>query len=626
MSDLPTNLLTIGFDDPYLGGVASSTSLVPGAFDVAIGGHPYMVDFNHDITGFRALYFRRESIQALRQQSDTAQRPGEYSLNPDGAWRRSQETWHHGQGQAFLDRDTTDSDPLRFRTSKGVDPWKPWQLSLLPETRNQRNVASNAQCVVASGFLYVLDGNGLYFTTTIPSNNPGSFVWTTVTGAPGPNGNSITTDGYNVWVAWGPTAIYVTTIGAATMTSYVSVGLPVAAMAFVKGRLMVAVGASLYNITAAGALPTALYTQPNPGFVWTAFAEGPGFIYCLGNAGGISSIYSTQVQPDGTALLVPKIAGSVPAGETIYAARGYEGFLAVGTNRGLHIGSLDSSGNVTMGALIPTTSPVQAFNALDRFIYYGLTNYDGVSTGIGRADLSVFVAELAPASASDLMATAQGNINSIATYYGGLVFCVAGTGVFVQCPTALVSSGTLSTGSITFGLDDPKVALAMDVRHQPLHGTVTASLSVEGSAPVLLGISATQGSSEPLTTFAANQVSGVLMEMVVTLAPDGTGMLGPTLNRVRLRASPSPDRTMLYTVPLMFADGIDPSGHGDVHFDPLTEFDYLTALEVSGQLTTFQMLGVSHTVKIEDSNFVIYRRSDSGFWSGTYTVQLKEYL
>jgi hypothetical protein len=447
-----------------------------------------------------------------------------------------------------------------------------------------------------------------------------------VTGGPGPAGGTIATDGYNVWVAWGPTAIYVTQAGSASQSSYVSVGLPVSAMAYVKGRLMVAVGASIYNITAAGALPTPLYTHPNPGFTWTAFAEGPGYIYCIGEVGGGHSvIYATQVQADGTALQVPKAAGSVPDGEAIYAAKGYEGFLAVGTNRGLHIGSLDSSGNVTMGALIPATTAVQAFASFDRFIYYGLTNYDGVSTGIGRADLSVFVAELAPATASDLMATGQGGISSIVSYGGGIVFCVEGLGVFAQS-TQLVASGTLSSGSITFGLDDPKVALAMDVRHQPLHGTVTAALSVDGSAPVTLGTSSIQGSSEPLTTFAANQVSGVLMEMAITLTPAAGSLLGPTLNRARLRASPSPDRTMLYTVPLMFADGIDPSGHGDVHFDSLTEFDYLTELEVSGALTTFQMLGVSHTVKIEDSNFVIYRRSDSGFWSGTYTVQLKEYL
>jgi hypothetical protein len=626
MSDQATNLLTVGFDDPYFAGTTGTTALVPGTFDVAIGGHPYMIDFNHDLTGFRALYFRRESIQALRQQSDTAQRPGEYSLNPDGAWRRSQETWHHGQGQAFLDRDTTDSDPLRFRTSKGVDPWKPWQLSLLPDTVVQRSSANtNLQCVAAGSYLYVMDGNGLYFTNTALSATPSSFVWTTVTGGPGAAGVAITTDGYNIWVCWGGSGTYVTTIGASTMTSYVTNGLPPSAIGFVKGRLMLAIGASLYNITASGVLPTPLYTQPQPNFNWTAFAEGPGFIYCLGNAGSTSAIYSTQVQSDGTALLVPKIAGSVPAGETIYAARGYEGFLAVGTNRGLHIGSLDSSGNVTMGALVPTASPVQAFNAIDRFIYYGLTNYDGVSTGIGRADLSVFVAELAPASASDLMATAQGAVSSIASYYGGSAFCVQGVGLFVSS-THLVPSGSLSTGSITFGLDDPKVALTMDVRHQPLHGTVTASLSVEGAPAQYLGTSAVQGSSEPLTTFQANQVSGVLMEMTVTLAPDGTGLLGPTLNRARLRASPSPDRTMLYTVPLLFADTLSLTGGSDTNFNPQAEFDFLTGLEVSGALTTFQEQGVTHTVKIEDSNFVIYRKSDSGFWSGTYTVQLKEYL
>jgi hypothetical protein len=625
MSDQATNLLTIGFDDPYYAGSTGTTSLVPGAFDVAIGGHPYMIDFNHDLTGFRALYFRRESIQALRQQSDTAQRPGEYSLNPDGAWRRSQETWHHGQGQAFLDRDTTDSDPLRFRTSKGVDPWKPWQLSLLPDTVLQRaSTNTNLSCIAVAQYLYAIDGLNLYYATGGLSSTPNSFVWTQVTGAPAATPVSITTDGYNVFIAYGGgVGIYTTVLGSATQSAY-STG-NVSLIAYVKGRLMAAYGPSIYNVTASGVLPTALYTHPNAGFSWAAFAEGPGYIYLVGNAGSQSIIYSTQVQSDGTALLVPKAAGAVPVGELIYAAKGYEGFLAVGTNRGFHVGSLDASGNVTMGALVPTQSPVQAFSAFDRFIYYGLSYYDGTSSGIGRADLSVFVAELAPATASDLMATAQGFVTSIAPYLSGTVFAVQGVGIFAQS-THLVASGSLSTGSITFGLDDPKVALSMDVRHQPLHGTVTASLAVEGGVPVVLGASAIQGSSEPLTTFQANQVSGVLMEMTVTLTADGTGLSGPTLNRLRLRASPSPDRTMLYTVPLLFADTLSLTGGSDTNFNPQAEFDFLTALEVSGQLVTFQEQGVTHTVKIEDSNFVIYRKSDSGFWSGTYTVQLKEYL
>ena len=629
------------FDEPYFAGQnpgssagtspppatttpASTSTLVPGQYDIAIGGRPFMVDLNHDLTGFRALYFRRESVPSIRQQSDTSNHPGEGSLNPDGAWRRAQETWHHGSGQTFLDRDQTLSDPLRFRTSKGVNVWTPYSLTLLPDTVSQyQTTATNVQVLGVGNYLYLIDGQTLKYSSSPLSATAGSFTWTTVTGTPAVNATSICTDGYNVWVAYGASGVYVTQAGTGTATQYVTTGT-VSLVAYVKGRLMAANGASIYNITVQGALPTALYTQPNVGFTWTGFAEGPGFIYCAGYAGDRSAIYAMTVQPDGTALQVPKIAGAVPAGEQVVAVFGYEGFLAIGTNRGMHVGSLDSSGNVTVGALVPASNPVQAFAAYDRFVYYGLTNYDSGSTGIGRADLSVFVAPLAPASASDLMAAGQGIVAGIARYSTGLAFAVQGAGVFVQS-TNLVPSGTLQTGNITFGLDDTKAALFADVRHLalPAGTSVTVLASADGATPVTTGISNKTGATAP-SPFPVN-LTGALFELTVQLS--GSGSTGPTLNRLRLRATPQADRTFMYTVPLLIADKlVAPDGETEVQMDPLDAFNFLTDLQRTGALTTFQNQNVVHTVKVEDSNFVVYRRSERGFWSGTYTVMLKEFL
>jgi hypothetical protein len=266
---------------------------------------------------------------------------------------------------------------------------------------------------------------------------------------------------------------------------------------------------------------------------------------------------------------------------------------------------------------------VKAFTGYDRFIYYGLTDYDATSSGVGRMDLSQFVSDLGPAFASDLMAAAQGDVTTVAYYDTGIVFTVAGVGVFAQSPN-LVPSGTLSGGNITFGLDDLKTALFADVRHQALNGTVAVQLAADGGTPAALGTSAVQGSSEPASPFPCGQATGVLFELTVTLNRSATPTLGPVLTRVRMRATPQPDRTYLWTIPIVLAT--DTVGIDGVAYDrdPLDDFNFLTELQTSGSLTTLQVAANNHTVKVEDSNFVVYRR-DGDFWSGAYTVQLKEF-
>ena len=51
---------------------------VPGRFDVALDGRPYMVDVGQETPDFR-----RQSIPLLRNQADTGLTFGESSLNPE---------------------------------------------------------------------------------------------------------------------------------------------------------------------------------------------------------------------------------------------------------------------------------------------------------------------------------------------------------------------------------------------------------------------------------------------------------------------------------------------------------------------------------------------------------------
>lgn len=104
----------------------TTSPLVPGVLPCAIDGHPYLCEADYE----------RQTVQVIRQQADTSTEVGEQSLTPLGLWRRSQESWHHGAGQDFLDgrQGDTPTDPHRFRSSKGVDIWTRGQVSLLHPT------------------------------------------------------------------------------------------------------------------------------------------------------------------------------------------------------------------------------------------------------------------------------------------------------------------------------------------------------------------------------------------------------------------------------------------------------------------------------------------------------------
>jgi hypothetical protein len=167
--------------------VSTTTSAeVPGYLPVAIAGHTYLID---------PAGFQRETVPVLRQQADTSNQPGEASLNPRGLWRRSQESWHHGAGQEFLDG-LEDVDPYRYRTSRGVDPWTQGKLSLLPITRKIRATTNDKVAVMVVGSrVYTSDGTELYF-----SASPTNYV-------PNPTFDSATTD----WAATNATIAVVAT-------------------------------------------------------------------------------------------------------------------------------------------------------------------------------------------------------------------------------------------------------------------------------------------------------------------------------------------------------------------------------------------------------------------------------
>lgn len=584
---------------PFFLGSPFSTE-VPGKWDCALNGRTYMIDWEY---ARGAGGYGRQSLSLLRNQADTGDNFSERSLNPEDLPRQAQESWHRGAGQSYVDR--PDSDDGRFSGSKGIDPWTKWQLSLLNATANRMSsAATNLRLAVAGTYLYVTDGTALKFLTNIDTP-----ALTTVTGTPGA-ATSIVSDGYTVYTAHGASGIYSTTRGAAAATSFVTG--TVALVGYANERLMAASGRTLYNVTAAGALPTALFTHPNVDWTWVDFAEGPGHIYAAGYSGDKSLIYKTGVRPDGTALDTPTVAGPLPSGEVVRSIKCVlNAYLVIGTDQGVRLAAIDGAGNLDIGALIPTAAAAQCATDQGPYVWFGWTNYDSSSTGLGRINLEEWTKVLTPAYASDLMAgtdasTVQGAVLSVVTFGGRTVFTVSGSGMWAST-TSKVASGYLDSGIVTFGLPDTKIAMNLSVSHATLAGSVESFISADGSGYVSVGASTTTDSTG--VTHSVGQISGKRFEIRHTLTRSAvTTTTGPTLYRWTLEANPAPGRGEVWEVPLLLYRTVDCHGQPET-VDVVAEKAALLSMETSGAPILFQDAEGPVTLFLDDHR-VVYDKND----------------
>lgn len=588
---LPISLL------PTSGGASSVE--VPGLFDCAIAGRGYMIDWDR---GERA--YRHDSTNLLRDQADTGSVIGEQSINPEGPWRRTADSWHGGAGQR--NRDQADSVPSRFNTSHGVDVWTESQVTLLPESVQSLSSAStNLPLVVAGSRVYVGDGN-----TTRYSADPfaGSPTWTAVTGTPASAVTDITSDGYQVYIAYGANGVYETDTSTSAASGWLSG--QVDAIDWVRGRMMIASGASIHEETTktvgspSAALGSALFTHRNAQFRFVGFAESLSHIYAAGYAGDKSEIYSITIEADGTALAAPTVAGVLPDGEVVSAIYGYLGFILIGTSRGVRFAVAESTGNLTIGALIETGVPVRDFEGQGRFVWFTWDEHSDSVTGLARLDLSTIESDgkLQPAYATDLHVTSTADVMGVVTLDDKRVYTLSGAGVYVE-GTDKVASGTLYSGEITYGLSEQKTTrdhlVTVDLADG---GTVEVALEADSSDTYTsLGTISSSGTTRVLT----NEIIGNRFESRLTLNRSATDQTkGPTLYSSTLRAYPRVQSTKYITASLLIRERVEAHNGTEVIYDLETERAVLDALWSTQQITSFQEGNESWSVVISNISYV----------------------
>lgn len=612
------------YTQPYYEG-AGASALVPHQFDCSLNGRPFMFDTKY----LGSDNFARTSIRLLKPQVDDSAEVSDRSLNPEEFARRSVESWHHGAGQQWLDR--LDSDPYRFRSSKGVAVFSRNELSLLPDTDQKRaTAATNPFVLPVGGFLYAVDGQQVFHTADVTVDSP---VWTDAVihvGEAATTVQSITTDGFYAYVALGVNGIHRTERGTAVSAHWSD--LQSSLIAYVKGRLMAVGNAAndhiLYNVTAAGAAPAALYTHPNTDFTFVGFAGMANHIIAAGYSGDKSILYRIGIQPDGTALTTPVVAGELPDGEIVRSVEPYLGqYLLIGTDKGFRLAVADTNGNLTLGSPVEIGVAVRCFEPQGAQVWFGHSNYDAVSTGLGRMDLRYRTDDPpgtvpVPAYASDLMVTAQGNVISVATFQNIRVFGIAGSGVWAETTTK-VPTGTIDSGFVTFGLGDRKVMMYADVRHAPLVGSVSTDLSVDGGAFVAVGSNSTADTTG--FVLGTGERVGDRFELRLTLARAAAApTTGPTVTRHSLEANPAPGRGRYFTVPLKLWPLVVTRAGTESQRD--IEADYLALLdmEASGLPITYVDATGSHVVFLEDDQWVPTKVDSPEFPPGTFIARLKK--
>lgn len=606
----------IDFTTSFKGGPSfftgtGTTSLVPDVFPVAINGRPYMIDS-------RSGRFTRQFDQRVRDSQDNSTAPGESAISPQGLWRRGQNSWHFGAGQKYAD-DAAAQD-FRFYKSKGVNVWTKGQLTLLNATKvSLASSTTTSNMVVQDGRVYVsLNGDVKYTTDPYASSS----TWTDCTGEPGGTCNAMATNGDIIYFGFANDGIRkldpASSVSAISGTKFINTSDNYYMLGFAKGFMFGAHDYQLRNIQNSGS--NAVVISPfDTAFTWVGVATGQNAVYAAGYANKKSLIYKVTIKSDGT-LDTGSVALELPTGEVVTAISGYLGGVVIGTNKGVRYCTTDSSNNLVAGAIIPTSGSVKKFTSNDKYIWFTWSNYDGVSTGLGRLDLSNFIAPNTPAFATDLMYTSTADVLNVVTFDDKHCFVVSGVGVVAEDTANLVASGTIETGIYRWGIPDRKFAPRFDIRVQPLVGSVSASVSFESGEYESIGTHSDQNDTEH--TFLAPEDKFIEASYKLTLTRQ-TATTGPTFTRWMARAYAAPSRSRLISVPVLLHSTLDVHGK-DYYMDVEAERDILDNLVANPRIVTYQERGDTYSVIVEDIEWQALDTVDRNWlWEGTATVIMR---
>jgi hypothetical protein len=632
--------LTVDLDEAYYGGgTGGAAGPIPPDM-VAINGRVYLLDT-------ASGEYRREGIEVLQQRNTNNNR--DLLLLPQDIWRQQMESWHQGAGQPSLDRE--EALPYRYSRSYGIDPWERYQISLLNTTTKLFTLATADPCflqvhndylvaAVGTALHWFHNGTGAPTSITVGSSKIISCAY---------DGDDVITlhDDGQVWKTRNPTTTAQYMYNPPGSPAVPNAITAASFVAYVKDYLILGVGNQLWDITPITAVtPTAsklVYTSPTTGFTWKGAAEGNAAIYLIGGSGERSVVHRVQVSDDGTRLDPAVVAASLPDGEDGTSIGGYLGYVFIGTAKGVRM-SIQStaSGDLVLGALLPTEAAVYGFEGQDRFVWATasivspISDAGGMSAdpefptvpvcGLFRADLSTFTtSESTPAYATDIVAADQTGkvVQSVVTIKGVRAFSVNNGGVYVETDTKM-KGGWLDQGRISFSVEDLKTSLYAQAKWEPLRGRVAIDLSYDSAPPTrVLNWSIPDSIRSGNIPLNGQQFSRVDVRYVLYRDAIETKK-GPVFTRFEFRARAVKGAASRWYLPIINHEELDLNGIPEAR-DVTNEFAALMKLVESGIMFPLQEGGRVYHVVAKDFKWLPQKLNMQGNgWQGVYTLIVEE--
>ena len=437
-----------------------------------------------------------------------------------------------------------------------------------------------------------------------------------------------------------------------------------------------------------------LYTHQNPNWVWSDATGGATQVYFAGyvksadsysgciyrsnlmgaSTSSVSGITTTTSNSVATPWVLNTPVQALPMSPDEYPTciKSYLNFIFIGTNRGIRMTqtlniydpTATATGDLKAGPIIPNilqpvTQPVTAITGDGRFVWFSWSNYDSVSTGLGKLDLSNFVNgdALSPAYASDLMITGQGTINGLDwdPYNNCPLIAVGGLGVYApyvqnsvggQNPygsstnnttyggnltvTKYVAAGSLTSGIFDYGIPDNKIPVYFD------YG-VLAPVSTGVSAQALVNIDPNDQDNAGIQTvgvypagdsnqseYSIPQYKAEQFVVTMNLYSNTSQTNTPVLHRWTLKSWPATVQgteisVILQLFSVNYIDGYEVSS------DPYDNFIWLETLRQNQDIVIYQEGPLAVQCIIETLDWLPHKRRgnyENGF-EGDCVVNLK---
>lgn len=597
-------------------------------YDIALDGQPFFLAINDQNP------YRRVTAKYRKDQFDTTREPGEQTLT--GWWLRSQSSFHLGAGIKYFEPLQEDTLRFRFNDSRGIDVWTQGQVKLLKGT-NLYNSELSPTCFINVGSHLLMGadtetGPGLFYNdidiTAVDGEQIPSGLWGEYTIPTSEFISSITSDGTNYYYA-AESIIKgdVADTSASGLVLYEDVPSSGRLIRFVKQRLILAAGSSIYELDPSGdpgyVLPEPLYTRLGGTWQWTVVAEGPQAIYVAGYAENFSSIYKITLNT-GTVnslgfpeLNAPTVVIDMPEGEIVKDFDVYLGTYAViVTNKGVRVGIVDTNGDISYGPLLFNNTNCTNVAFADRFAYVGTTTADNTA-GIIAIDLSAPTSNSTYtfAYANHFEGGESGPASNLTIVDGQPIYVVTNGSVVVPSVSRSVETGYLRTGYIRYNMLDDKIFKYILPRIDTTTGGLNiASIDAANVEYNLVSYAQNSTPSEANVTFPTGPQEYLAFKFTLT---SGSNDTSPTFTGYQVKSLPAIPRQRMIQYPVFCYDHESDALNNQIGYEGYAweRLQKLEEIESKGDTIRIQDFRTGESVigLIEELDFINQTPTDKRF-------------